>query len=260
MNKISQISRALIMISALFCIPANASALSFLDTKFSVQIHGRKQQLQCDFLNISNGKLNCTNGGAVVHFPLSRIKQLDFEYMGKPYYASDINTNDINMLNTISAKKEEAFSRQKKSNQQEISSSGREGNLLETHFGKLSDSKEKMGRRPLLLETISAEPLKDIPNDHKKAKSGWLTGWFGPSNYFECILDKMPGVKNDTAANAVIRLCRNKFPDRSKVKKKSPIIGIKNGSECVFKYAKDVTSPRGAKLIQAACYKLYPRK
>ena len=85
-------------------------------------------------------------------------------------------------------------------------------------------------------------------------------GMFGSSNYWECILDEMPGVKNDPAAIEVVRKCRKEFPSSTKVEKKSPLFGVKTAGECVLEYAKDVSSPRGAKLVRAACYRLYPRK
>jgi hypothetical protein len=37
-------------------------------------------------------------------------------------------------------------------------------------------------------------------------------GIFGPSNFEECILDQMKGIKSDAAANAVTYACRAKFP------------------------------------------------
>ena len=84
-------------------------------------------------------------------------------------------------------------------------------------------------------------------------------GFFGPSNFWECILDEMPGVKNDPAAIEVLRKCRNEFPSNASVEKKSPIFGVKTAGECVIENGKDVSSNRGAKLIRAACYNLYPR-
>lgn len=82
---------------------------------------------------------------------------------------------------------------------------------------------------------------------------------FGPSNFWECILDEMPGVKNDTAAIEVQRKCYNKFPNTNEFEKKSPLFGVKTAGDCVLEYAKDVSSPRGAELIKFACYRLYPR-
>ena len=83
---------------------------------------------------------------------------------------------------------------------------------------------------------------------------------FGPSNYWECILKKMPGTKNDPAAIEIIRLCRKDYPVDSYVKKKSPFFGVKTAGECIIKYGSDVTSERGARAIRYACYKLYPEK
>lgn len=37
-------------------------------------------------------------------------------------------------------------------------------------------------------------------------------GWFGPSNYEECILDKMKDAKNNYAAAAIAGACGKKFP------------------------------------------------
>ncbi len=43
-------------------------------------------------------------------------------------------------------------------------------------------------------------------------------GWFGPSNYAECILESMKGVTSDRAATLVARSCREKFPDKPQKK------------------------------------------
>ena len=37
-------------------------------------------------------------------------------------------------------------------------------------------------------------------------------GWFGASNFDECILESMKGVTSDTAAGAIHRACRAKYP------------------------------------------------
>jgi hypothetical protein len=45
---------------------------------------------------------------------------------------------------------------------------------------------------------------------------GWpapgKAGWFGPSDYDECILESMKGVTSDDAASHIARSCRRKFP------------------------------------------------
>lgn len=87
-----------------------------------------------------------------------------------------------------------------------------------------------------------------------------FSGLFGPSNYWECILDEMPGVKNDLAAIEVIKKCRKKFPNSSNIEKKTSFFVTKTAGDCVLEYGSDVSSPRGAKLVRAACYRLYPRE
>ena len=112
MNKRRDISIALIILLVLLFAPANVLALSDLDTKFWVQLHGHlKRTVPCDFLTISNGKLSC-RGILFEEIPLSRIKRLDVVYMGKEYNVSEINESDIKNVNAMSMKKEEAFAGQ----------------------------------------------------------------------------------------------------------------------------------------------------
>ena len=42
-----------------------------------------------------------------------------------------------------------------------------------------------------------------------------LAGAAAPSNYDECILESMKGVKSDLAAKSIIRSCRNIYPEGS---------------------------------------------
>jgi hypothetical protein len=43
---------------------------------------------------------------------------------------------------------------------------------------------------------------------------GAQAGWFGPSNFDECILDRIKGTQSDLAARAIMRACRQQFPDK----------------------------------------------
>ena len=55
-------------------------------------------------------------------------------------------------------------------------------------------------------------------------ESVWLfvgtayAGFLGPTNYDECITESMKGVTSDLAAKAIIRSCRERFPERGKKK------------------------------------------
>lgn len=47
-------------------------------------------------------------------------------------------------------------------------------------------------------------------------------GWFGPSNYEECILEKMKEAKTNSAAFAIATACRSKFPNKERVVAEEP--------------------------------------
>jgi hypothetical protein len=40
-------------------------------------------------------------------------------------------------------------------------------------------------------------------------------GWFGPSNFQDCVLEGMKGVNGDQAAKLVAMACRQKFPEKA---------------------------------------------
>ena len=84
--------------------------------------------------------------------------------------------------------------------------------------------------------------------------------WFGHDNYWECLLEKLDDVQNDTVAQEAIDSCKNIYPfyERTFVEKKSSWFGIKTADECAIKYGKRVESEIAARYIQSACYKLYP--
>jgi hypothetical protein len=82
---------------------------------------------------------------------------------------------------------------------------------------------------------------------------------FGECSYHECILDEMPGVENDFAAGQIARLCYSKCKDRSKkIKTKYSFSGKMTAVKCTAKYSKNTKSERGSRMINHACYSLYP--
>ena len=82
-------------------------------------------------------------------------------------------------------------------------------------------------------------------------------GIFGPSNYWECILENIPGTQNDGAAYAIIRKCKNDFDKGSYVEKSSSWFGPKTRDECIIKYGKNVSGDLPGELLEDACNKLY---
>jgi hypothetical protein len=79
-------------------------------------------------------------------------------------------------------------------------------------------------------------------------------------NYATCILEKMPGAKNDAVVFAAKNLCRDEYPDgMSAVKQGSGrgFFSFDNGAECTLKKAATTLSRPGAMAIRAACRRLY---
>ncbi len=92
------------------------------------------------------------------------------------------------------------------------------------------------------------------------ATSTSKASWFGPDNYWECLLKDLRDVHTDTIAEEIVKSCKDTYPfhERIFIEKKNHWFGIKTATKCVLKYGKDIQSEVSAKHIQAACYKLYP--
>lgn len=80
------------------------------------------------------------------------------------------------------------------------------------------------------------------------------------ANYATCVLDKMPGLENDTAAIAARQICLNEYV--------GGLAGVvagsgrgwfsyKSGAECAYEKAKSTHSRSAAYQIRAACNRLY---
>ena len=84
--------------------------------------------------------------------------------------------------------------------------------------------------------------------------------WWGkPDNYWQCLLDELSDVKNDTAAQSIINQCKNTYPIHSRIfiEKNASWFGFSSAEQCVKRKAKSVRSELAAQYIQAACHKLY---
>lgn len=79
-------------------------------------------------------------------------------------------------------------------------------------------------------------------------------------NLATCILDKMPEVQNDFAAEAVLQLCNKKYPGGINAVKQGSgrgMLSFDSGAECAVKKGADTPSRRAGQLIYIACSKLY---
>lgn len=74
----------------------------------------------------------------------------------------------------------------------------------------------------------------------------------------ECWLDNLPGTKNDIVAHQKIMDCSKNDPYLGE--KSDGWFGGKTVSWCIRKYGEDTVSSRAARVIRAACYKLYKKE
>lgn len=80
------------------------------------------------------------------------------------------------------------------------------------------------------------------------------------ADFATCILDKAPGVANDTAAQAVYQLCLQQHPGGFQTVAQGSgrgVLGYKSGAECTAKKAGETRSNRAAVMVGAACRRLY---
>ncbi len=68
-----------------------------------------------------------------------------------------------------------------------------------------------------------------------------LGGWFGPSNYEECVLDKMKNITSDVAARAIASACRKKFPAETSPQN-AEVERILNQFEHEWEYGRELSS------------------
>ena len=79
-------------------------------------------------------------------------------------------------------------------------------------------------------------------------------------NYAECILDKMPGTANASAAFAVARSCANEYQGQYGTVERGSrlgLFGFKDPEACIIKKSRDTAQPNAALMIAAACRCIY---
>ena len=81
-------------------------------------------------------------------------------------------------------------------------------------------------------------------------------GLLWTTNVPECILGNMPGTQNNHEAQDIYWACYRRYGNGT-VRKKSPLFGVKNRSQCIAKYGKNTESQTATDDIREACSALY---
>lgn len=80
------------------------------------------------------------------------------------------------------------------------------------------------------------------------------------AGFADCLLDKLPGLNNDSAAQAVLNICLRDNPGGFQSVEQGSGRGLfsyRSGDECTLKKAASTQSRRAGQLIFSACKKLY---
>ena len=80
------------------------------------------------------------------------------------------------------------------------------------------------------------------------------------ANYASCLLKNLPGLQNEAAARAAIKLCMSDHPggiDGFPQGYGRGFLGYKSGAECAMKKAGETRSQLAGNAIYMACSKLY---
>lgn len=83
-------------------------------------------------------------------------------------------------------------------------------------------------------------------------------GVWGPNNYLECLLDRLPGTANDAAAAQIMQSCRAEFPGTTTLAKRRGFFDP-SAQECVLKNGRSTGSNLAGKAIAYACNTLFQR-
>jgi hypothetical protein len=85
-------------------------------------------------------------------------------------------------------------------------------------------------------------------------------GVFSPNSFDECILERMPGTANESAARAIRQQCFDEFPDfdpEKEPKKRGSFFASMTAQECFAYYAKTTPDETAAAQIRRSCFRMY---
>lgn len=93
---------------------------------------------------------------------------------------------------------------------------------------------------------------------HSPAQAGMWERLFGPDNFWECLLETMPGTLTYGGAMEKRLQCSKQFPDKTAYRLGLGITGPKNLTQCQQKYLPGTKDPLARQSIRQACFRLFP--
>ncbi len=98
-----------------------------------------------------------------------------------------------------------------------------------------------------------------IATVYSPVQAGMWERLFGPDNYWECLLETMPGTLTYGGAMEKRMQCGKQFPDKNSYRLGLGVLGPKSLTRCQQKYlTADTKDPLARQSIRQACYRLFP--
>jgi hypothetical protein len=95
---LSHLSMGIIIVLSLVTV-------TFATTEFYLFTDDVEQGMGCDYLEINNNQVTCTDKSLLITYDLSRIKKLEVVYEGKKYHIDRFTQDAKNKINSINSKK-----------------------------------------------------------------------------------------------------------------------------------------------------------
>ncbi len=93
---------------------------------------------------------------------------------------------------------------------------------------------------------------------HSPVQAGLWDRLFGPDNFWECLLDTMPGTLTYGGAMEKRLQCERRFPDKTAYRPGLGITGPKDLAQCQQKFLPGTKDPLARHSIRQACFRLFP--
>lgn len=106
-----------------------------------------------------------------------------------------------------------------------------------------------------LLRGLSALALLFIP---PAIQAGVWDELFGPDNYWECLLEKMPETQTYGGSMEHLSQCASRFPDQNDYQTGGGWFGPDTLEECLQEYRTETNEALARLSIRKACFRLFP--
>lgn len=121
---------------------------TFATTEFYLLPDDVEQRIECDFLEINNNQVICTDNNLLVTYDLARIKNLEMVYEGKSYQVQNFTQDAIKSINNINSNKTDSKNAEQQKSRGQTSYTSWKSNMFKKFsFDSFSDFVQSLKNR-----------------------------------------------------------------------------------------------------------------